>query len=221
VGSDDGGATVQLTGRRDRSVTCERVRSAVSAKVDGEVSPVPAAVVERHLAGCSACSEYRRALTKGPDLAAVVALSDPPPDPALASRVVAAAAGVDRAGVWWVLRAALGAVALAYLAVSVPELLVADDPHHGHLARHLGAFELAYGVALCSVVVRPALARAMVPFTAALALAMAGVAVTDVARGEVPALAELTHLLEVAGLVLVWLLATRRGWPRRQRSVPR
>lgn len=193
--------------------TCDRIRVAVSARADGEVAGVPAADVERHLAGCPDCASYAAGLAAtGPRVVPLAAAGGA--DPALTRRVVAAAGGIDRAGVWWVLRAALAAVALGYLAVSVPELLFSNDPHHGHVARHLGAFELAYGVALLSVALRPALARAMVPFTAALAVAMVVIAVTDVARGDVPMVGELVHLLEIAGLVLVWLLATRRGWPR-------
>ena len=40
----------------------------------------------------------------------------------------------------------------------------------------------------------------------------------DVADGHAPAFGELSHVLELAGLVLVWLLATRRGWPGSARS---
>jgi hypothetical protein len=119
---------------------------------------------------------------------------------------------VDRGGVWWLLRAALCAVAVGYLLLAVPALLFEDNLHHGHLAAHLGAFGVAYGVALLFVALRPATARALVPFTIALAAAMFLLAVIDVARGRAPALGEFQHLLELAGLVLVWLLATRRSW---------
>jgi hypothetical protein len=130
----------------------------------------------------------------------------------LAERIAAQAAIVDRGGVWWLLRAALCAVAVGYLLLAVPALLFEDNLHHGHLAAHLGAFGVAYGVALMFVALRPATARALVPFTIALAAAMILLAVIDVARGRAPALGEFQHLLELAGLVLVWLLATRRSW---------
>ena len=132
----------------------------------------------------------------------------------LADRVVAAAGPVDRSGVWWVLRALLAVVALAYIAVDVVGLLLDDGPE-SHVAHHLGVFEVAYAVTLLFVAVRPARARALVPFTVVLAIGMAVVAVVDIVGGHAFPLSELSHLLELAGLVLVWLLATRRGWPGR------
>jgi hypothetical protein len=137
---------------------------------------------------------------------------DPARSSDLAERIAAQAATVDRGGVWWLLRAALCAVAVGYLLLAVPALLFEDNLHHGHLAAHLGAFGVAYGVALLFVALRPATARALVPFTIALAAAMFLLAVIDVARGRAPALGEFQHRLELAGLVLVWLLATRRSW---------
>ena len=137
----------------------------------------------------------------------------------LADRVVAAAGRVDRSGVWWVLRALLAAVALAYVAVDVVGLLLDGGPDR-HVAHHLGVFEIAYAVTLLFVAARPARARALVPFTVVLAIGMAAFAVADIIDGHAFPLSELSHLLEVAGLVLVWLLATRRGWPRRNPGPP-
>ncbi len=130
----------------------------------------------------------------------------------LADRVVAAAGSVDRGGVWWLLRAMLAVVAIAYLVVDVVALLLDDGPD-SHVAHHLGVFEVAYAVTLLCIAVRPARARALVPFTVVLAIGMVVFAVVDVAAGHAPAFGELSHVLELAGLVLVWLLATRRGWP--------
>jgi hypothetical protein len=135
----------------------------------------------------------------------------------LADRVVAAAGRIDRAGVWWVLRALLAAVAVAYVVVDVIGLLLDDGPD-SHVAHHLGVFEIAYAVTLLWVAVRPARARALVPFTVVLAIGMAVFAVIDIVDGHAFPLSELSHLLELAGLVLVWLLATRRGWPGRVRE---
>lgn len=134
----------------------------------------------------------------------------------LADRVVAAAGTIDRGGVWWVLRALLAVVAVAYLLVDVVPLLLDDGPN-SHAARHLGVFEVAYAVTLLCVAARPSRARVLVPFTVVLAVGMLLFAVVDVADGHAAALGEASHLLELAGLILVWLLATRRGWPGRSR----
>jgi predicted anti-sigma-YlaC factor YlaD len=197
-------------------VECHEVQTALSARSDGEPTGVDDAAADAHVRSCASCRDFAEALDAPPP----VALLHPAVDPDLQERVVAAAGPVDRSGVWWVLRVMLALVAVGYLITAVPELLFSVDPHHGHIAHHLGAFEAAYAVALMFVAARPAKARAMVPFTAALAIGMLVLAVVDIARGEAFPLNELSHLLEIAGLVIVWLLATRRGWPRTSDARP-
>jgi predicted anti-sigma-YlaC factor YlaD len=199
----------------DNRITCDDVQSALSARLDGEDPGLAPAAVEAHLEGCPRCRDFAREVSRARALAPVPAGTAPPAAADRAGAVTAAAGRVDRGGVWWLLRALLGVVALGYLVTAVPELLFSNEPHHAHLARHLGAFEAAYGVALLFVAVRPAKARAMVPFTVALAAVMGVVMVVDLLNGEAAPLTELSHVLEVAGLVLVWALATRRGWPGR------
>lgn len=204
-----------------RAVNCGRVQAALSARHDGEEPGLPDETLEAHLSGCASCREFAtvlddpdgslRAVRREPVSVARRAAGGHRPD--LAAQITSLAAREDRAGVWWVLRLLLALVALGYLAMAVPELVFAADPHHAHLARHLGAFETAYAVGLLFVAARPAKARAMVPFTVALAAVMGVAMVVDLAGGHAFPLGETTHLLELAGLVLVWLLATRRGWP--------
>jgi predicted anti-sigma-YlaC factor YlaD len=216
------------------AVDCERVEAALSARHDGDDPGLSASVVESHLDGCARCRAFDASLGHAvasvrplrpvgtPPAAIGSAASgddrDPARDASLADRVTAVAAAEDRAGVWWVLRGLLALVAVGYLATAVPELLFASDPHHAHLARHLGAFEAAYAVGLLFVAARPAKARAMVPLTVALAVVMGVVMLVDLLAGRAFLLNETSHVLEVAGLVLVWLLATRRGWPGRRDS---
>jgi hypothetical protein len=132
------------------------------------------------------------------------------PDPDLSERIVAMAPGVDRRSVPWALRAPLAAMAVIEMAMALPMLLGVHTTGPEHLGRHIGAFAAAYAFGLAAVALRPAKARAMVPVTVALAVAMAGGAIADIARGEVPALGELSHLPEILGMILVWAIATRR-----------
>ena len=83
-----------------------------------------------------------------------------------------------------------------------------------HEARHLGAFSVAYAVALLLVVVRPARARAILPVTMVLAAALLITAAIDVVEGHVPLVDEAAHLPELASVALVWLLARPRPVPR-------
>jgi hypothetical protein len=115
-------------------------------------------------------------------------------------------------GRWQLLRGLLLLVAISEIVFAVNDLLTAHDEHHGHLARHLAAFAFAYGVGLAAVALRPERARAFLPLMVALAGAMVLGAIVDVLRHDTPIVGELQHTVEVAGLILVWLIAARKGW---------
>ena len=68
-----------------------------------------------------------------------------------------------------------------------------------------------------------ALGWLMLPLAAALAGCLAVTGVIDALDGHVPAIAELHHLPEAVGLVLVWMLATPRRLPdtTRRRPLPK
>ena len=51
------------------------------------------------------------------------------------------------------------------------------------------------------------------PFVAALSAGLVVTAVIDIANGKAPAVLELTHVLELVGTVLLWMLTSPR--PRR------
>lgn len=200
-------------------ISCDDAIVALSALADGEDPGHSLDLLDAHLAGCGSCRRFQAQLgevvipfsTPAP----VAAVVEPEQSQRFVEQIVAEAGSVDRSGVWWLLRALLAAVAVGYLLIAVPEMLFSTDVHHGHIAHHLGIFSTAYAVTLLFVAVRPARARALVPFTVVMAVGMVVFAVVDVMDGEAFALSEMSHLLELAGLVLVWLLATRRGWPGR------
>jgi hypothetical protein len=85
-----------------------------------------------------------------------------------------------------------------------------------HAARHLGAFGVAYGVALFVVVARPARARSILPVALVLAGAQVLGAIVDLATGKIPLVGEVRHLPQVISVFLIWFLAvpsTRREDP--------
>lgn len=188
---------------------CQACRDALSAQLDGEDPGLDPAAIDHHLAGCEGCRSFaagagvlRRRLAVRP--------ADAVPDltgPILAaarSRETSAAAG----GHWS--RWALLGVALTQLALSVPPVLLGHDAGAPvHVARELGAWDLALAIALLLVAVRPARAPGLVPFAGALLAALALTAVVDVASGRATPVSESHHLLDVAGTALVWLIARR------------
>jgi predicted anti-sigma-YlaC factor YlaD len=129
----------------------------------------------------------------------------------------------DRASVWWVVRAGLIVVGLQITVLNLPALVLGhSDGSSPHAARHLGSFAIAYAVGLFVVAARPAKARGLLPLTAALAVCLVVTAIADSIDGEASVLGELTHLPEVAGVVLVWLMASphRRPSPRGTQDLP-
>lgn len=183
---------------------CDRAHEALSARLDGELDPLEAGALDHHLLTCPDCriAEARMARVHRlvrvrqadvvPDLTATILSRSRPPDPGR--------------GEW--VRYALAAVALTELVLAVPQLLgVGGGAVHD--TRHVGSLTIALAVGLLYAAWKPVRAFALVPIAGVLALCMGVTAVFDVAGGDAVALGEAHHLLDVAGLVLLWLLAAR------------
>jgi len=109
-------------------------------------------------------------------------------------------------------------VGIAGIARSVPQLFVGlGDDAVEHLSRHVGALNLALFAGFLIVAWRPHRAYALLPVAGVLVAAMALGATVDIAAGTVRALPELSaHLIDVAGVAFLWLLAgSPRPWRRR------
>jgi predicted anti-sigma-YlaC factor YlaD len=188
-------------------VTCDRWRDAISARLDGETTGVDERLLDAHLAHCAACRSFAAALPDGPAAGRIGVATDMPD---LSRRVAKLAAAADRAASWSFVRILLAVVAVEVIAFSVPDLLGDDaGASSAHDARHLGAFTVAYGVALLVVVVRPARARAVLPVAVVLTGALVIGAVVDLVQGRVPIVDETRHLPELLSVVLLWLVAAR------------
>ncbi len=135
--------------------------------------------------------------------------------PDLPKRISKLVAAADRAGHWSVLRIVLAVVAVQVVAFSLPALILGKENDVAtHSARHLGAFGVAYGVALLVVVARPARARSILPVALVLAGAQVIGAIVDLAMGRIPLVGEVRHLPQIVSVFLIWFLAvpsTRRG----------
>lgn len=195
---------------------CQPCREALSARLDGEDPGIPDEVVARHLAGCAGCRRFeatsalvrRRLAVRRAEQ--VPDLTEPILARAYAGRREARVASARAAGSAHWTRWALLAVALTQLVLSVPPMMLGHDANAPvHLARELGAWDLALAAALLLVVFRPARAVGLVPFAGALAFAMFAGALADVVSGRAAPLAESQHLLELLGLGLLWLISRR------------
>ena len=198
---------------------CEPWREAISAELDGEQGGIEPRLVAGHLSACGDCREFREsALAERARyrIHVVESQSD------LSARIRRAAAAADRAASWSVVRVALAVVAAEVILFALPALLLGHEQDaSAHEARHLGAFSVAYGVGLVVVVIRPARARTMLPVAAVLAATLLLTSVVDLLNGDIPLLAETTHLPELISVGLVWALAVPTSRPTRRLTLRR
>jgi predicted anti-sigma-YlaC factor YlaD len=187
---------------------CDRAREAISARIDGEDPGVPGDALEAHLAGCDACRNWqqrahvvtRRARLGGPFL-----------DRDLTGRVLAAIPPVPaRRRLRLAVRAALLAVALGQLAITVPLLILGHDHDAGaHAAHELGSFDLALAIAFVVGAIRPRLSAGLAWPCGIAAGGLVGTAIVDLIGGQTIGADEAQHLIAAAGAaLLVWQART-------------
>ena len=180
---------------------------------DGEPADIDERLVAAHLARCPGCQSFEEMIDVG--AAALSDSADSTDMPDLSKTISKLNAAADRAAHWSILRVVLAVVAVQVIAFALPALVLGEEQQTAtHSARHLGAFGVAYGVALMVVVVRPARARSILPVALVLAGAQVLAAIVDLATGRIPLVGEARHLPQIISVLLIWLLAvpsTRRG----------
>jgi predicted anti-sigma-YlaC factor YlaD len=203
-------------------MTCDDVRAALSARLDGEDPQAPSAALDTHTLGCPGCRSWlaraervtrltRLQSVDVPDLTAAV-LAAVAADRAAARHTAAATARSRRQ----VLRVAVAVAAVAQLAVVLPILLVglgvSADPH---TSREMASFDvaLAFGFALAAW--RPERARAFLPVALVLAVCLAGTSALDIANSTTALVHEVGHLAVVVQAGLLWALGRVSGEPDR------
>jgi predicted anti-sigma-YlaC factor YlaD len=207
-------------------VTCQQCREAVSARYDGEDGGIAVDALDGHLATCRPCRRFAaRVRVLGQ---ALPAADEPVPDhtaqvmaavrrqrtatPAEVRRPVDAAAGRRRAGAQRrVARAGLALIAVVQIAAALVGVSMGTVPHS---VREVGAFQIALAVGFLVTAARPATAAGLLPTAAALALCLVGVMIVDLATGRTVVPRELAHATELAGVLLVWLVARGHAAPR-------
>ena len=196
---------------------CGRWRDALSAMADGESAGIDERLVAAHVARCPGCQAYREMIEGSPNFARIDSAADMPD---MARKISKLNAAADRAAHWSILRIVLAIVAVQVIAFALPALLLGEENGVAtHSARHLGAFGVAYGVALMVVVARPARARSILPVAMVLAGAQVLGAIVDLATGRIPLVGEARHLPQIISVFLIWFLAVPTG--RRDRRKPK
>jgi predicted anti-sigma-YlaC factor YlaD len=197
-------------------VTCEDVRVALSARLDGEDPGSPPEEVDAHLAGCAGCTGWLAGARRLPRT-----IGDPPPgltdrimaavaaDPVIAGERARGAAQAEAAGRRQVLRVAVAAAAAVQLALALPTLVGAllGTVIGPHASREMASFDIAVAVGFLVVAYRPAWAGGFVPVAFVLAACLAVTSGVDVARGVAGVGHEIGHLVAVVQAGLVWALS--------------
>ena len=200
---------------------CSVWRDALSAMADGEQPDIDERLVAAHVACCADCRSYKEMIDASPGIPRI---AEPAGQPDLSKTIAKLTAAADRAAHWEILRVVLAVVAVQVIAFALPALILGEEHDTAtHSARHLGAFGVAYGVALMVVVVRPARARSILPVALVLAGAQVLGAIVDLAMGRIPLVGEVRHLPQIISVFLIWFLAvpsTRRGGAKSRPAVP-
>jgi predicted anti-sigma-YlaC factor YlaD len=194
------------------SMECSQAREALSAVLDGEPTVETSAALAAHVRTCGDCGRY---LERARALDALThAVRADAPD--LTARVLETARTQRHRPDPWTtsLRLGLLAVAIAQLGLALPGLIYGTDEGAPiHIAHEVGAWDLALAVAFVFAAWRPLRAVGLLPFAAALSAGLVLTAIFDVADGRAVALTETTHLLELVGTALLYLIMAPRKRP--------
>jgi predicted anti-sigma-YlaC factor YlaD len=186
---------------------CDQSRDLVSARLDGEATADELGALDRHLASCPSCREFAAAATRL-DRATRLTPADAVPD--LTASVMAAHPQPAAAAQREVARWSLAIVAAAQLLLALPALLTGTGANAPvHTTRELGSWSVALAAGLLVAAWQPARARGMLPLGLVLVGVLAAGAAVDVVGGRTGGGGEAIHLLELAGVALLWLLARR------------
>lgn len=186
---------------------CDEVRTALSARADGEDAPLPISEVDGHVRGCDGCTRFAADLTL---LDERVAAFRRAPVPDRTATILAAAGAERRAATSGAsleqLRWLLGLAAVVQVVLAVTTLLGMNGDH---ALRDLAALELAAGIGLGAATWRPQFAAGLLPVVAVAALFGVATIVGDTVTGTASLATELAHVVLA---VACWpLVALARG----------
>ena len=190
---------------------CDTAREALSARIDGEREPIPAARVDEHLVGCEPCRQWQAAAVEQTQL--MRRLAGRSQVSAVRSAPQRQPERMRRVSQSWP-RWALGAVGVAQLGLAAAQGAGANlgVPHAataGHVLNESTAWSAALGVVMIAAAVRPVVAGGLTWVLGAFAAFLMLYEITDTEAGRVTIGRPLTHLPVVVGAVLA-LLVWRR-----------
>lgn len=207
-----------------RRVQCDVARDALSARIDGERGPVPAARVDEHVDQCAGCRVWLDRVTEqAASLRRLAQGRAVLPPRHTRGRVE----GLSIPRLSWqrwallgvgVLQIGLGAVqALGWLSVGL------SHDHGmgsgGHLLNESTSWSITLGVVMMGAAVWPSAAAGLAGVLSVFVGVLAPYVVADAVSGAVTATRVLTHAAIVLGAILAILVWRRTGSPRPEARV--
>lgn len=197
-------------------------RDALSARIDGEREPVPAARVDEHLAQCADCQTWLDGVTV--QAASLRRMAQRPV--ALPPIAHARVEGPSRLWLSWRRWALLGVgvVQIAVGSVQALGLSVGLSHDHGmgsggHLLNESTAWSITLGVVMVGAAVWPSAAVGLAGVLSVFVGVLTAYVVADAMSGAVTAARVLTHLPVVVGAVLAILVWRHSTSPRPEAHV--
>jgi predicted anti-sigma-YlaC factor YlaD len=191
--------------------SCLDARVLISAAADDELRGDELRALELHLEGCPECQARADAVAK---LTRSIRLRSAALEGEFVRRVVSRSrpARLGRGG--W-LRPALAWLGIVIAIESTRPLVFGEiDGTPTHIARHLGASGLALAIGMIYAAWRPHRAFGLLPLVTALLATTLLSTLLDTVDGDRSVLSEAYHVLELAGLVVLWMVAGSPGWER-------
>jgi predicted anti-sigma-YlaC factor YlaD len=190
------------------SVTCTEARELLSGYLD-DGDEVPESI-KAHLATCVACRSWEQGAHELSRRLIVPAETSGGPRTARLPMP-------RRFWAFRLARFALAWIGVLLIAFNLPDLFARGiDVELIHLSRHQSSFSMALGTSFLFVAWRPDRAYGLVPIAAVFAIMLSG-ATFDLINGASTIERESIHLVEIAGLVVVWILGMSAGPGRRRK----
>ena len=182
---------------------CERFET-VSAAIDGELPEPERQRALEHATNCPTCST---ALTMTADLQHAAVLRSADHDQPAGFDPAALTAQEQRwmGGRW--ARRLLVVAALIIVLEAIPAYVSGRGlSAESHAARHLGAWQIAFGVGLLVAALFSRMSHAMLALAVTFAVLTVGGTIIDIVGGHSGPWVESVHLIELIGVFLLWRL---------------
>lgn len=198
-------------------MSCQQIRSAISALQDGEDPGVSESALARHVAACRSCQSYAEQVKR---LHREMRVQPAPRVPDLTPAILHSLEPSGRNDRVTGIRICLVLISLVQLATAIPPLFLgAEDGLPTHAARHAGAFAVALAVGFAVAAWKPSHATGIVTVTGVLVICLIGAGLADVAAGRTGTIAEFGHAPELVGLSALCLLRHQISSTPRQPAV--